>query len=43
MLMRNMLDRCYFLEKNSGKENDWIIFVAPKSKKDIIEDEERLK
>ena len=30
-------DRCYFLEKNTGKENDRIIFVAPKSKTRILE------
>ena len=30
-------DRCYFLEKNTGKENDRIIFVVPKSKIRILD------
>ena len=30
-------DRCYFLEKNTGKENDKIIFVVPKSKIRILD------
>ena len=30
-------DRCYFLEKNTGKENDRRVFVVPKSKIRILE------
>ena len=30
-------DRCYFSEKNTGKENDRRIFVVPKSKIRILE------
>ena len=30
-------DKCHFLEKNTGKENDWRIFVVPKSKIRILE------
>ena len=30
-------DRCYILEKNTGKENDRRIFVVPKSKIRILE------
>ena len=30
-------DRCYFLVKNTGKENDRIIFVVPKSKIRILD------
>ena len=33
----NVKDRCYFLEKNTGKENGRIIFVVPKSKIRILE------
>ena len=30
-------DKCHFLEKNTGKENDRRIFVVPKSKIRILE------
>ena len=30
-------DRCYFLEKNTGKENDSGIFVVPKSKIRVLD------
>ena len=30
-------DRCYFLKKNSGKENDGRIFFVPKNKIRILE------